>query len=372
VSEAVWPPVNSRAIVFTEIEAMGGAERSALALSRWLTERNLAHHFVMYVDHVGIAATVDRAIEVVQLRPAMRATKKVAALKKYFAARREGPKPLLSGFQPVLHASLAGIKGFHCLMHDTPSLFEDASSLSFKGRLNRWVSDKIAAHGLQSGGRTIVTSEYLREEVRRVYAVEADIARMGGFSETNTFRLRPVDDVLRMLSVSRIESNKRIDWMMRALAAMEHGASPLSSRVSWGLDIAGRGSQMDAMQKMASSLGLTERVRFLGYVSDTELEKLYEEAHLFLMPAVQGYGIPAVEAISRGLPVLLHRESGVSDILLETPWATVIDGGEENMLPGLQRAIEASLKGVSHTAALPVLPTEDAWAERVATLCGWV
>jgi glycosyltransferase involved in cell wall biosynthesis len=372
VSDAVLPPVNSRAIVFTEIEAMGGAERAAFALSRWLAERDLAHHFVTYVDHVGIATTVDRAIEVVQLRPEMRVTKKVAALKKYFAARRAGPKPLMSGFQPALHASLAGIKGFHCLMHDTPSLFEDGSSLSLKGRVNRWVSDKIAARGLKSGGRTIVTSEYLRKEVRRVYGVDAEIARMGGLSGANAFRLRPVGDALRMLSVSRIESNKRIDWMMRALAEMERGDSPLSSRVDWTLDIAGRGSQMDAMQKMASSLGLTERIRFLGYVSDAELEKLYDEAHLFLMPAVQGYGIPAIEAISRGLPVLLHRESGVSDILLETPWATVIDGGEENMLPGLQRAIHASLDGVSLTAPLPVLPTEDAWAERVATLCGWV
>ena len=35
------------------------------------------------------------------------------------------------------------------------------------------------------------------------------------------------------------------------------------------------------------------------------------------MPAVQGYGIPAIESLQRGIPVLLHRESGVSDILLE-------------------------------------------------------
>ncbi len=99
---------------------------------------------------------------------------------------------------------------------------------------------------------------------------------------------------------------------------------------------------------------------------------MYGEAHLFLMPAVQGYGIPAVEALTRGLPVLLHRESGVSDILLGTPWATVIEGGEEGMLPGLRSAVGNVIGARQADVPLPELPSEDEWAERVARLCGWV
>jgi glycosyltransferase involved in cell wall biosynthesis len=365
-------PMNSRAIVLTEIEAMGGAERSVLALSRWLMQQGLPHHFVTYVDHVGLAAHAGHPIDVVQLKPQMRAMKKVAALRKYFSARPNTPAPLMSGFQPALHASLAGMRGFHCLMHDTPSLFEDPATLTAKRRLARWVSDRIAAHGLRSGGHTIVTSEYLRDETRRVYGVEADIARMGGLSDPESFRLRPVTGTLRMLSVSRIEANKRIDWMLRALAAMEREAVPLSARLDWALDIVGRGSRIETMQALASELGVADRVHFLGYVSDAELEQIYAQAHLFLMPAVQGYGIPAIEALQRGLPVLLHRESGVSDILRTTPWATVIEGGEEGMLPGLRQAIGGVVEGVQLSVPLPPLPTEEAWAERVATLCGWL
>jgi len=366
------PPVDSRAIVLTEIEAMGGAERSVLALSRWLQERGLAHHFVTYVDHVGMGAGTGYPVEIVQLRPEMRAGKKVAALRRYFAGRRGGPKPLMSGFQPVLHATLAGMRGFHTLMHDTPSLFQDLDAMTAKQRVGRWVSDKIATRGLRSGGRTIVTSEYLRAETLRVYGVVADISRMGGLYAEGAFRLRPVGGELRMLSVSRVEANKRIDWVLRALAAMEDSSLPLSSRVDWTLDITGRGSQLGALQELAETLGIAPRVKFLGYVKDEELQQIYSEAHLFLMPAVQGYGIPAIEALARGLPVLLHRESGVSDILRNTPWATVIEGGEEGMLPGLHKAIDAVIKGAQLEAPLPVLPTEDEWAERVATLCGWV
>jgi glycosyltransferase involved in cell wall biosynthesis len=368
----ISPPANSRAIVLTEIEAMGGAERSVLALSRWLYQQQIPNHVVTYVDHVGLAKYAEHSLEVVELRPEMRAAKKVAAMRRYFATQRDAPKPLMSGYQPALHATLAGMRGFHCLMHDTPSLFEDAAKLSSKQRLARRVSDAITGFGLRSGGHTIVTSEYLRGECSREFNVRADIARMGGLTSANAFRPRPVRSELRMLSVSRIEANKRIDWILRALEQLEHESPTLSARVDWHLDVVGKGSATGAMQQLAANLGLGERVHFHGYLSDAELEKLYEATHLFLMPAVQGYGIPAIEALSRGIPVLLHRESGVSDILMRTPWAVVIDGKESAMLSGLRQAIGNTLTGAQLSAPLPHLPTEDEWAARVARLCDWL
>ena len=122
----------------------------------------------------------------------------------------------------------------------------------------------------------------------------------------------------------------------------------------------------------AQSLGIGDRIHFHGFVPDEDLELLFAQTHLFLMPAVQGYGIPAIESLQRGIPVLLHRESGVSDILLDTPWATVLTGGEENMTPALQSAIEGILQSRHHAVSQPHLPTEDEWAERVATLCNWL
>jgi glycosyltransferase involved in cell wall biosynthesis len=366
------PAPNSRIIVLTEIEAMGGAERSVLALSRWLYQHEIPNHIVTYVDHIGLARQAGHPLEVVELRPQMRATKKVAALRRYFATQRNAPKPLMSGYQPALHATLAGLRGFHCLMHDTPSLFEHASTLNLKRRIARRVSDTITGFGLRSGGHTIVTSEYLRAECRREFNIRSDIARMGGLTSPDAFRPRSVTNELRMLSVSRVEPNKRIDWTLRALEALEHESPALSERINWRLDVVGRGSALEAMQQLATNLGVAERVHFHGYLSDAELAQLYEGTHLFLMPAVQGYGIPAIEALSRGIPVLLHRESGVSDILRRTPWAEVIDGKEIAMLSGLRQAIDRTLAGAQLNAPLPHLPTEDEWAARVVRLCNWL
>jgi glycosyltransferase involved in cell wall biosynthesis len=175
-----------------------------------------------------------------------------------------------------------------------------------------------------------------------------------------------------MFSVCRIEANKRIDWIIRSLAELERAQAPLSSRIDWRLDLAGSGSLIPSLQAMAQDLGIGNRIHFHGFVSDEDLEQLYASAHLFLMPAVQGYGIPAIESLQRGIPVLLHRESGVSDILLDTPWATVLTGGEDRMTQALSSAIDGVLHGWHHAIPQPHLPTEAEWAEQVATLCGWL
>ena len=175
-----------------------------------------------------------------------------------------------------------------------------------------------------------------------------------------------------MLSVCRIEKSKRIDWMLRSLAALEQATPALSRRANWRLDLAGKGPQIAPLQELAISLGIADHVHFLGFVSDEEVEALYRRAHLFLMPAVQGYGLPALESLQRGLPVVLHRESGVSDILLDTPWATVLTGGPESLTPAIDQAIQGILLGAQIGVPLPDMPTEDGWAAEVARLCHWV
>jgi glycosyltransferase involved in cell wall biosynthesis len=364
----------SRIILIAEIEAFGGAERSCLALSRWLYEHQLRHHFVLYKDHVNLARMASHPIRVVELKPRMRAVSKVKALRNYLKSVDEKSLKLLaSGFQPALHAGLAGSKGFHTLMHDTPSLIgqnarQHGPSAKLRTRLTNWSMGRA----LRSGGRTMVTSEYLRQECHDLYSINADIVRMGGMIDKLNFKVRPVEGQLRMLSVSRIEPSKRIDWILRGLGMLENATPKLSTTVPWHLDVVGKGSALEGVKILSQDLGLGERVQFHGFLSDEELEQKYSLAHLFLMPALQGYGLPALESLYRGIPVLLHRESGVSDILLNTPWATVIRGGEESISEGLSSAVDTVVSGRLANVPLPSLPTEDEWAEKVATICGWI
>jgi glycosyltransferase involved in cell wall biosynthesis len=361
------PPIT---IFAGEIEAFGGAERSLLALSRWLTERKLEHRLLLYYDDIHLSFYAHHPVDIFTLNPEAQVMHKVGMLQAYFDdLPKDAPKSLMSGIQAALHASLAGIKGFHTLMHDTPSLLGDGPR-SIRGQLRQLVANRTLRRGLNSGGTTIVASEYLAAESRKLWRPPVAIARMGGMPG-KIFLPRMPGTTLKLLSVSRVEANKRIDWILAGLAGLEKRRPRLSQQIDWVLDVVGGGSQIDRLTEMARVLGLEDRVAFHNFVDDQHLDVFYDQADLFLMPARQGYGIPAAEALGRGIPVLVHRESGISDILLDTPWATVMEGGEETMTETLERAIRSVLNQNHLKAPLPDLPTEDSWAERVARICGW-
>src|SRR6185437_14716221 len=305
-------------------EAFGGAERSLLALSRWLTERELAHRLLLYYDDIHLSFYAHHPIDIFTLNPEAQVMHKVGMLQAYFDdLPKNAPRPLMSGIQAALHASMAGIKGFHTLMHDTPSLLGDGPR-PIRAQLRDMVANRMLKRGLGSGGTTIVTSEYLAAESRKLWRPPVAIARMGGLP-AKAFLPRVPSTTLRLLSVSRVEANKRIDWILAGLAGLEKRRPRLSQRIDWILDVVGGGSMIDRLTEMARVLGLEDRVAFHNFIDDQHLEGFYDRADLFLMPARQGYGIPAAEALSRGIPVLVHRESGISDILQDTPWATVME-----------------------------------------------
>lgn len=366
--------VSERILFIAEVEAWGGAERSFLTLCDWLQRHSLPYRLVVYWDRIGVEQFAPHPLNKVELLPRNNPLSKVRTLRKYFASQPSNPyRPLMSGYQPALHASLAGLRGFHCMMHDTESLFDDwDQKQGWKRRARLAMNRQLLRKGLGSGGQTIVASDFLRHDTERLYGATATVLRIGSAADGIAFRNRRVEKQLRMLSVSRLEANKRIDWILRALSRLENQDPALSQRIDWHFDLVGKGAERDRLQALSRDLGLESRVTFSGFVSDQQLSALYGAAHLFLMPARQGYGIPALEALHSGIPVLLHRESGISDILLDTPWAHVFEGTSEDLVPALDRAIHSLVAGNHLHVPPPDLPTQDAWAEEMARLCRWI
>jgi glycosyltransferase involved in cell wall biosynthesis len=358
-------------IFVPEIETFGGAERAVIALSHWMHDHALPHRFLLYYDAIDLSKYASHPIERVILEPARNPVSKIAALRRWTKALPPNTHPpLMSGIQAATHATLAGLRGFHTMMHDTPSLLNNESP-SIERRLRRIASNRVLTLGLNSGGTMIVNSEYLKAESERLWRhPPVIVARMGGVAG-KTFRARTVERRLRMLSLCRVEENKRIDWILRSLANLEDRAPKLSARIDWHLDVAGDGSLIGPLSELTQQLGLTSRVTFHGFVPDDRLEDYYDRADLFLMPARQGYGLPAAEALYRGIPVLLHVESGISELLADTPWATMMDGGEINMPGALDQAVTALVEGRHLSILPPDLPTADGWAEQVCRISGW-
>ena len=84
--------------------------------------------------------------------------------------------------------------------------------------------------------------------------------------------------------------------------------------------IAGEGPMLDDLARLASELGVGEKVTFTGFLSQADLRKLYYESHVFLHPSELGAdgnqeGVPnsMLEAMATGLPVLATVHGGIPE-----------------------------------------------------------
>jgi glycosyltransferase involved in cell wall biosynthesis len=82
------------------------------------------------------------------------------------------------------------------------------------------------------------------------------------------------------------------------------------------LVLVGRASPHDEeLRAQAAHSGVSEAVRFPGHVSDAELEGLYSCASCLVHPSLhEGFGLPVLEAMRRGLPVACARASSLPEV----------------------------------------------------------
>jgi glycosyltransferase involved in cell wall biosynthesis len=105
-----------------------------------------------------------------------------------------------------------------------------------------------------------------------------------------------------VLSVGRIESVKRVDLIVRAMAHVDETLQ---------LVVAGDGTQRENVERVASEAGVSDRVAFLGAVDDDELLDLYADAVAVAYPPFdEDFGYVTLEAFLARKPVITCVDSG--------------------------------------------------------------
>ncbi len=145
-----------------------------------------------------------------------------------------------------------------------------------------------------------------------------------------------------LLTVSRLsEPRKNIDLVLHALAA-------LKGRFEFEYAVAGEGGLRPDLERLANTLGLGERVRFVGRVSDAELRDLYAHADLLVLAASiepgshEGFGIVYLEAAASGVPSLAARLAGAAEAVAEGRSGFFVDTPE---VATIRDALARYLKG---------------------------
>lgn len=380
---------SGKIVVFTPgLHAFGGVERLLLDLSRFLHDEKRPHTILCLSRSIDLAAHADWPMEVKALEPARNPLAEARALAGFFREQGRGANrtPLFFDLKSAFYAGIAGCGSFHLHLTDPPSLLprdvsKFAPSLRARfparaGLLNALRGEavhRINRRGVLRARSLIAMTHVIADELNWLYGRKAMVIRPGvALPPSRDATVTNANGRVRFLSVSRLEESKRIDWILQVLAELERSGSPLSAQLDWVLDIVGGGSQEQALRDLAASLGIGDRVIFHGRLSDEGLESLFAQAGLFLMPAVQGYGLPALEALIRGVPVILHRQSGVSEVIDSPPWVETIEHGREDLLAAIRRMAVSIASGALQRQAAPSVPTAPQWARNIATACGWL
>ncbi|MCA9380410.1 glycosyltransferase family 4 protein, partial [Candidatus Dojkabacteria bacterium] len=78
----------------------------------------------------------------------------------------------------------------------------------------------------------------------------------------------------------------------------------------------GKGEMIKELIDMSIELGISENIVFTGWLNHEQVDQAYRQADLFVMPSItEPFGLTALEAMRNGTPVLLSRQSGVSEVV---------------------------------------------------------
>lgn len=374
-------PPNDHVVIFNaELIEFGGEERVMLALARELHHRSIKCSFASYWDKINLPKYCEWPIEMHQLKPKRNPISKVLALRHFLNdLRNQGsPTPILFNIQAAYHAGLTGAGPYHIRIPDTYRLLsgESIGHLKTRGRLSnvkRSMSKRLShwgtKRGIQGAESFITNTKVLQTEMLALYGRRAEVIYLGGLGTPNENIPARANGLIELLTVSRLQASKRIDWILESLDTINVESNKCPA---WRLHVVGAGPEREKLEQQCKILGLQNFVIFHGFVNDVRLHELYQLSHAFLMPGKQGYGLPMIEALYQKMAVVSSEESGAVELFENTNWVSIAREGKAGFTKALKEMLHRLADPAFFTQPLPPLPTEKEWASQMIRQCNWV
>lgn len=218
---------------------------------------------------------------------------------------------------------------------------------------------------LARADHVLADSEATRRDAIRLFGLSPDRISVVGAGVDARFRpldratLRDVadryglSDVPFVLTVGTLEPRKNIEGLIRGFAIARQSAAFPHHLVIAG----GRGWLYETIFATVEHHNLGDYVHFLGFVPDADLPALYNLADLFAYPShYEGFGLPVLEALACGTPVLCTDTSSLPEIAGDAAWF-IPPGHDEALAAALARLLtdadlrrELGHRGPAHAA----------------------
>lgn len=173
----------------------------------------------------------------------------------------------------------------------------------------------LEKRGMEHADRVIAVSEYTKKMLMKHYGIKEwkiDVVHNAVKPNFSTYHkshhINSSDRVV--LFLGRMTMQKGPDYFLQ----MAKKVLDYMKRVKFVM--AGDGDMMDQVIRMAIGLGIEKNVLFSGFLKGDEIVRAYAEADLYVMPSVsEPFGITPLEAIRQGTPVLISKQSGISEVI---------------------------------------------------------
>jgi len=206
----------------------------------------------------------------------------------------------------------------------------------FPARLVAYLN-QVVPWSINRASHILADSQATKDDLIHIWRISADKITVlySGVNET----FQPVTEKTRLtavrrkynlgdapyiLSVGTVQPRKNYQMLIRAF-------QPVAANYPHNLVIAGgKGWLYDEMLAEVEKQNLNGRVHFIGFVDDADLPTLYSAATLFALPSLyEGFGLPLLEAMACGVPVLTSNVSSLPEVVGET--AVQLPPAQENV-----------------------------------------
>ena len=240
-----------------------------------------------------------------------------AALFQYKHLSRELLKLKLKPADVAIAGEHLFLRGFRKKFPETPVIYVPHAPVAPKEILRYnlpptmlWITSTLYSHlqrwALNNADRTLRFTKVGCEILKRYYGESIRPRFVVNPAGVETPPLRSVDGTgegIRLLSIGRLVSWKRIDLALSALAGLR--------QYRWRFDVVGEGEARPTLERQATELGLNGRVRFHGF--QPQISEWYDRADVFLFPSeLEGFGFVVLEAMSHGIPCIAIRADHVN------------------------------------------------------------
>lgn len=169
--------------------------------------------------------------------------------------------------------------------------------------------------GMSSADHIIAVSHYTKNLIVNRYGVHPDkitvVHNAVSRAEAGAaYKVERNMDKKIVLFLGRITFQKGPDYFVEAAAKV------LKEIPDVTFVMAGAGDMMPRMIKRVAELGIGKNFHFTGFLQGAEVEQIFTMSDLYIMPSVsEPFGISPLEAMVYDVPVIISKQSGVSEIL---------------------------------------------------------